>query len=88
MSWGNNIYSLAIDPRNPKILYAGTAGGGVFQTTNGGKQWTPLNDGLPAQSDHGNMTGIIWGLALSARKRILYAGYYGTGNGVQMLPLP
>lgn len=29
-------------PGNPNIVYAGTGGGGVWKTTNGGTTWTPL----------------------------------------------
>ena len=33
---GGLIRSLAIDPTSPSTLYAGTDGGGVFKSTNGG----------------------------------------------------
>ena len=29
---------------NPNIIYLGAASGGVWKTTNGGAQWTPLFD--------------------------------------------
>jgi len=29
-------------PGNPNLVYAGTASGGVFKTTNGGTTWTPI----------------------------------------------
>ena len=29
-------------PGNPNIVYAGTASGGVWKTTNGGTSWTPI----------------------------------------------
>ena len=38
---------LAIDPTNPAIIYVGSAGGGVWKTTNGNATnptWTPLTD--------------------------------------------
>ena len=37
---------LAIDPRNPGTLYAGS-GQGVFKTVDGGTNWNPVNSGLP-----------------------------------------
>lgn len=43
---GGDIGALAIDPRNPATLYAGTSGGGVFKSTNGGGSWTAINTGL------------------------------------------
>lgn len=50
-----NVGSLAINPQNPEIIYAGTfdrcyhdecSGRGVFKSTNGGGTWTPINTGL------------------------------------------
>lgn len=40
-----SVRGLAIDPRNPKILYAGlnTGAGGVFKTTDGGENWISTN---------------------------------------------
>jgi len=36
---------LAIDPKTPTTLYAGT-GGGVFRSTDSGGHWTAMNNGL------------------------------------------
>ncbi|MEJ8849517.1 hypothetical protein [Variovorax rhizosphaerae] len=36
---GGRVRALAQDPRNPFVLYAGTAMGGVFRTTDGGDTW-------------------------------------------------
>jgi photosystem II stability/assembly factor-like uncharacterized protein len=43
---GGLIQTLAIDPQNPQILYAGTTGGGIFKSTDGGSSWQPINNGL------------------------------------------
>jgi photosystem II stability/assembly factor-like uncharacterized protein len=40
------VYALAIDPRAPNTVFAGT-GAGIFKTTDGGAHWTPKNGGLP-----------------------------------------
>ena len=45
---GGNINALAIDPTTPTTLYAGTDGGGVFKSTNGGGNWGAVNTGLTA----------------------------------------
>ncbi len=39
------ILSLAIDPYNPALLYAGTSCG-VFKSTNGGGSWSAANQGI------------------------------------------
>src|SRR5262245_54048038 len=36
---------LAINPTDPNTIYVGTAGGGVWKTTDGGQSWVPLTDG-------------------------------------------
>jgi hypothetical protein len=43
---GRIIYALAIDPVTPTTLYAGTRGGGVFRSTNGGGSWGAFSPGL------------------------------------------
>ena len=39
--------SLALDPADPAVLYAGSAGGGVWKSTNSGRDWRVLDDLLP-----------------------------------------
>jgi len=39
---GGRVTSLAVDPTDANILYAGTAGGGVWKTVDGGVNWTPM----------------------------------------------
>src|ERR1700720_2005415 len=34
--------AIAVDPTDPNIAYVGTAQGGLYRTTNGGANWTPL----------------------------------------------
>jgi photosystem II stability/assembly factor-like uncharacterized protein len=45
---GGTISSLAIDPKTPTTFYAGTDGGGVFKSTNGGAKWGAVNTNLTA----------------------------------------
>ncbi|MDA0986158.1 MAG: T9SS type A sorting domain-containing protein [Bacteroidetes bacterium] len=42
----NMFHSLAIDPKNENIVYAGTETNGIFKTTDGGKSWSRLRRGL------------------------------------------
>ena len=41
---GGRITTMAISQQDPDILYIGAADGGVFRSTNGGVNWTPLTD--------------------------------------------
>jgi len=45
------VYSLAIDPTHPAVLYAGTIYDGAFRSTNNGEDWVAINDDLPFRSD-------------------------------------
>ena len=42
----SGITALAINPANPSTLYAGTAGSGVFKSTDSGGTWAAINSGL------------------------------------------
>ena len=44
------VTALAVDPVNSKVVYAGTADGGVWKTTDGGVHWTPMTDKQPSLS--------------------------------------
>jgi photosystem II stability/assembly factor-like uncharacterized protein len=45
---GSLTHSIVIDPADPAHLYVGMSTGGVFETTNGGASWRPLNKGVAA----------------------------------------
>ena len=42
---GSMLHSIIVDPRDPAHIYIGLSGGGVFESTDGGKDWAPLNAG-------------------------------------------
>lgn len=42
------INSIGVHPTDEKTLYVGSAGGGLWKTTVGGKSWVPLTDNLGA----------------------------------------
>ncbi len=45
---GELLHSMIVDPRDPKHLYLGISIGGVFESTDGGRDWAPLNEGVAA----------------------------------------
>jgi len=65
------IRSMAIDPINVNVIYAGSVSGGVFKTVNGGTSWATTNDFASNLS--------IGALAIDpTNTSIIYAG---TGEG-------
>lgn len=72
------VYALALDPRSPNVLYAGT-GLGVFKTSDGAKTWRLASTGIDLSGDslwHRRVEGFIW--AIAAHGSTVYA----TGDGV------
>lgn len=45
---GPKLHSINVDPRDANHLYLGMSSGGVFESTNKGADWTPLNKGCAA----------------------------------------
>ncbi len=45
---GPKLHSILIDPRDPNHMYIGMSSGGVFESTNKGADWKPLNKGCRA----------------------------------------
>jgi photosystem II stability/assembly factor-like uncharacterized protein len=69
---GGTIFALAIDQNTPATVYAGTVGGGVFKSTNGGENWTAMNTGLTNNE--------VFVLAIDPNtSATVYAGTYGGG---------
>jgi len=70
--YGGDIYSFAFDPANTQIVYAGTWGGGVYKSIDGGINW--------AQIDSGLMNNSVPCLAVDkTNTQIVYAGTWGNG---------
>ena len=42
---GSMLHSVLVDPRDADHLYLGLSAGGVFESTDGGRDWAPLNLG-------------------------------------------
>ena len=41
---GARVNTVAVNPENPNIIYAGFSGGGIYKTENGGDSWMPIFD--------------------------------------------
>jgi len=76
------VSALAVDPRNSDVAYLGGASGGVWKTTDGGRNWIPLTDDQPSLA--------IGSIAIApSNPDVIYAGtgeqnfsgdsYYGAG---------
>jgi photosystem II stability/assembly factor-like uncharacterized protein len=70
-NFAGRVSSLAVDPTNDSVIYRGTAGGGLWKSTDGGTTWTPLTDSL------GNLSIGAVAVAPSQPQTI----YVGTGEG-------
>ena len=64
------VFGLAIDPRDPRVMYAGSAGNGAFKSVDRGATWTPMT-----------VDSTVWTVLVDpADSRTVYAG--GNGSGV------
>jgi hypothetical protein len=45
---GEFLHSILVDPRDPRHLYLAVSIGGIFESTDGGADWSPLNEGVDA----------------------------------------
>jgi hypothetical protein len=67
-------YSLAIDPSNNSVLYAGPGPGRIFKTTDAGASWTELTNGL------GNSFYRSMSISASTIIAVTDAGFYKSTN--------
>jgi photosystem II stability/assembly factor-like uncharacterized protein len=45
---GSMLHSVIVDPRDPDHLYLGLSAGGIFESTDGGQDWSTLNQDVEA----------------------------------------
>ncbi|MBU0494089.1 MAG: hypothetical protein KKA73_01455 [Chloroflexi bacterium] len=48
---GYSVATLGADEKDPKTVYVGTRGYGLYKSTNGGGSWSPINNTLPGQGN-------------------------------------
>lgn len=66
------VLSLLVDPRDPRVLYAGTEGDGVLKSVDGGDTWLGASAGLAHP--------VVRALAMSPlSSQVLYAGTWEGG---------
>ena len=73
------VDALALDPRSPNVLYAGT-GNGVYKTSDGAKTWKLASNGMdiPTGHPHRLAEGSIWAMAIDPlHTSTVYAGGRG-----------
>ena len=76
------VNAIAIDPRDNNIVYIGGAMGGIWKTTDGGDNWTPLTDTQPSLAmgaialDPGNPDIVYAG---TGEENFSQDSYYGAG---------
>lgn len=64
------VHSLAVDPWNTSVLYAGTSRRGICRSGDGGVTWSPANDGIPGLENSAVLEILI---DLSRPDRVLAA---------------
>lgn len=65
------ITSIAADPFDPNVIFVGTAGGGVWRTTNSGATWQTTTDNVPSLTP----TLFIGSVAVArSNTNVIYAG--------------
>ncbi|HKB34428.1 MAG TPA: sialidase family protein [Candidatus Dormibacteraeota bacterium] len=72
--WGGRSVAITVDPTNTSIAIAASESGGLFRTTDGGKNWAHLEGLQPfrmvdvkiAPSDHNVVLATTWGTADTA----------------------
>ena len=81
-----NIHALAVDPRTPSTVYAGTYPGGVLRSLDGGGKWEPVNTGIKVLD--------VRSIAIDpSNPAVLYAGtekggvYKSTNGGTSWQPM-
>lgn len=75
---GGRVRAIAISPTSADVVFAGSVGGGIWKTTNGGASWAPVDDFMAALS-------VATIVINPANPSVMYAGTgegYGNGDAI------
>lgn len=76
-----NVTTIAVDPATSTTIYAGTfGGGGLFKSTNGGSNWTAMNNGMSG-GNFAIVNAIVFDPSNSATIYVGH-GFSGVGDGI------
>lgn len=72
------VNSIAIDPNNPNIIYAGTDGG-AYVSFNSGQTWDEISDGRPWGEINDGLLGalVIYSISVDKDSNVYAATPYG-----------
>ena len=73
----SEFYSIILYPHNHDVIFLGT-NRGVYMSTDAGKKWTPINDGLPC-TDNQVRENVAENLAITVDNKNLLLGLMGHG---------
>ena len=73
----NHVAAILSIPGRPRMMFVGTLGFGIYRSTDGGRRWTGLSQGL---SPSENLNPVL-SLVYDSKRHMLYAG---TADGVYL----
>ncbi len=76
---GGRIRSLAISPTDPDTMFAGSVGGGIWKTTNGGASWAPVDDFMAVLS----VSSIVINPGKPSEMYVGTGEGYGNGDSIR-----
>lgn len=68
---GGRVHGILVDPSEPTTMLLGSAGGGIWRTTNGGARWSPVDDFMASLAVR----------TMVASPADFHVQYAGTGEG-------
>ena len=72
-----SVTALVVDPSQPSTVYAGTSNG-VFKSTNGGRTWSEMNNGLTNR----NVVAMVINPSAPSTLYVAISNFFGGGTGV------